>query len=290
MGDWFHNLPVVWMAVVVFGLTYLIAAAIYAVVTALAVGEQARSFKSVSAGMLPPLGIIFGLFVAFTAAQVWNDNDRANTAVNREASALRAVVILAVNFPGESEARLRNLIGRYIEEVATREWPMMGRHTATLTPIQHLLVEALQSTLALTPNSEGQRIAQRDIATAIENIFDARRQRIIISQSYVNFVKWACILVMAVCALLAIAMVHSDNRLASMGMFATGVAASVLLIAAHDGPFTGDVSVGPDPLLQVMPEPKASQQTMDQASYAPLDRRSPLAKLHPANFRTSRGS
>ena len=267
MSDWFHNLPVAWMAVVVFGLTYLIAAAIYAVVTALAVGEQARSFKIVSPGMLPPLGIIFGLFVAFTAAQVWNDNDRANTAVNREASALRAVVILAVNFPGESEAHLRDLIGRYIEEVATREWPMMGRHKATLTPIQHLLVEALQSTLALTPNSEGQRIAQRDIATAIENIFDARRQRIIISQSYVNLVKWACILVMAVCALLAIAMVHSDNRLAStitMGMFATGVAASVLLIAAHDGPFTGDILVGPDPLLQVMPEPKASQQTMDQ--------------------------
>ena len=120
MSDWFHNLPVVWMAVVVFGLTYLIAAAIYAVVTALAVGEQARSFKTVSPGMLPPLGIIFGLFVAFTAAQVWNDNDRATTAVNREASALRAVVILAVNFPGESEARLRNLIGRYIEEVTTR--------------------------------------------------------------------------------------------------------------------------------------------------------------------------
>jgi hypothetical protein len=267
MSDWFHNLPVVWMAVVVFGLTYVISAAIYAVVTALAVGEQARSFKTVSPGMLPPLGIIFGLFVAFTAAQVWNDNDRAATAVNREASALRAVVILAVNFPGESEARLRNLIGRYIEEVATREWPIMGRHTATLTPIPHLLVEALQSTLALTPNSEGQRIAQRDIATALENIFDARRQRIIISQSYVNWVKWACMLVMAVCALLAIAMVHSDNRLAStitMGMFATGVAASVLLIAAHDGPFTGDISVSPDPLLQVMPEAKASQQTMDQ--------------------------
>ena len=47
--------------------------------------------------MLPPLGIIFGLFVAFTASQVWNDNERANTAVDREASALRAVVVLAAD-------------------------------------------------------------------------------------------------------------------------------------------------------------------------------------------------
>jgi Protein of unknown function (DUF4239) len=258
MSEWLHNLPVAWMTLVVFGFTYLAAAAIYALVTVLAVGERARSFKIVSPGMLPPMGIIFGLFVAFTAAQVWNDNERANAAVNREASALRAVVILAVSFPGEPEARLRNLIRRYIDDAATREWPMMGRHAATLAPVPRLLVEALQLTLALTPDSEGQRIAQREIAAALENVFDARRQRIIISQTQVNFVKWLCLFVQAVCALLAIAMVHSDNRLASiitLGIFATGVAASVLLIVSHDRPFTGDISVGPDPLLQVMPEP-----------------------------------
>jgi hypothetical protein len=66
---------------VVFGVTYLVAAAIYAVVMVLAVGERARSFKAISAGMLSPLGIIFGLFVVFTAAQVWQDNERANREV-----------------------------------------------------------------------------------------------------------------------------------------------------------------------------------------------------------------
>lgn len=68
---------------VVFGVTYFIAAAIYAVVMVLATGERARAFKAVSPGILSPLGVIFGLFVAFTAVQVWNDNDRANAAVDR---------------------------------------------------------------------------------------------------------------------------------------------------------------------------------------------------------------
>src|SRR5437667_4554557 len=125
MSDWLHNLPVAWMALVVFGLTYLVAAAIYAVVTVLAVGERARSFKAVSPGMLPPLGIVFGLFVAFTAAQVWSDNDKAGATVDREASALSAVVVLAARFPGETEARLRGLVHRYIVEAVTQEWPMM---------------------------------------------------------------------------------------------------------------------------------------------------------------------
>jgi hypothetical protein len=105
--------------------------------------------------------------------------------------------------------------------------------------------------------SQGQQTAQREMVTALENALDARRERIIISRSQVNFVKWLCLYLQAVCALLAIAMVHSDNRLASaitMGIFATGVAASALLIVAHDRPFTGQISVGPDPLLQVMPE------------------------------------
>jgi hypothetical protein len=60
----------------------------------------------------------------------------------------------------------------------------------------------------------------------------------------------------ALCALVAIALVHSDNRATAaiaMGIFATGVAVSIVLIASHGGPFSGQISVGPDLLLQVMP-------------------------------------
>jgi hypothetical protein len=61
MSDWLHNLPVLWMALGVFGVTYLIAASIYAGVNGLAVGERARAFKAVSPGILSPMGIVFGL-------------------------------------------------------------------------------------------------------------------------------------------------------------------------------------------------------------------------------------
>jgi hypothetical protein len=257
MSDWLHSLPVVWMALLVFGLTYLITAVIWVVVIVLAVGERARSFKAVSPGLLPPLGIIFGLFVAFTAAQVWTDNEKAKAEIDREASALRSAVILATSFPKEFEVQLRELIRRYIADVATQEWPLMAHRSATLRAIPGVLAEALQVTLALMPSSEGQKIAQREIATALETALDARRQRIMISQSQVSLLKWSCLLMPALCALVAIAMVHSDNRLTSiiaMGIFGTGVAASILLILAHDRPFIGEISIQPDPLLEVMPQ------------------------------------
>src|SRR5690349_17771780 len=174
VSDWLHNLPVPWMALVIFGFTYLLAAAIYAGVATLS-GRLAKSFKVVSVGMLPSLGIIFGLFVAFTAAQVWADNDRATASISREASALRSILVFAASFPGESETALDNLIKDYVRQAAS--------------------------------------------------------------------------------VLLAIAMVHAEDRGASaisLGLFATGIAASVLLIAAHDRPFIGQLAVTPDPLLQIV--------------------------------------
>ena len=256
MSDWVHNLPVVWMALVIFGFTYLLALIIFAAVNALATGERAKSFKAISPGMLPVLGIIFGLFVAFIASQVWSDNDRAAAAVSREASALRTVVLLAAGLPAEQEARLRSLVRGYVEQTATVEWPDMARQTASLKASPPALTEALQLVVAMTPTGAGQQTAQREIIAALGSALDARRQRIIISLAEVNPVKWLCLYLQAICELLVIAAVHCDNRLTSaiaMGLFATGVAASVLLVAAYDRPFIGQISIGPTPLLQIMP-------------------------------------
>src|SRR5262245_21916396 len=135
MSDWILSLPVLWMGLVILAAIYVATAGIYLLVTMLAVQERARAFKAISPGMLPPLSVVFALLVAFLAAQVWGDADRAHAAVNREASALRAVVILAGAFPGETEASLRNLVRGHIQDAVNDEWPAMDRRTATLTII-----------------------------------------------------------------------------------------------------------------------------------------------------------
>jgi phosphatidylserine synthase len=47
MGDWLLNLPIPWMAVVIFAATYVIAACVYLAVVGLAVDDRARAFKGV---------------------------------------------------------------------------------------------------------------------------------------------------------------------------------------------------------------------------------------------------
>jgi hypothetical protein len=191
---------------------------------------------------------------------VWNDFDRARVAVTNEASALRGIVLLTESVPDEPKGTLRRLVNRHIEEAVTQEWGSMAKRRLTMEKLPTHLIEALKVTLALQPADETQRTVQREIINDLHRALEARRQRIVVSQGSVSVVKWAAILLQGLCALVAIAMVHSDNRLTcaiALSIFATGIAVSVLLIAAYGRPFTGEISVSPDLLQQVIATERA---------------------------------
>jgi hypothetical protein len=257
MINWLHNLPVAWLIVVVFAATLLVTAAIYFPVMALAVRGRGQAFKAVSPGMLPPMGLVFGLIVGFLAVGVWGDVALARTAVNREASSLRsAVLVTGAAFPGQPQARMDALIRQHIRGAAYDEWPAMERQSATLRVVPRSLASALDVAVLLKPTDSGQATAQREIVSSLQAALDARRERIIVSRSSVNWGKWSAVIVLAVLTLVAIALVHSDNRLTAaiaMGLFASAVAVTMVMILSQDRPFSGEFGVKPDALVQVMP-------------------------------------
>src|SRR5262245_61193316 len=152
MSDWVYHLPVPGMAIFIFVLTAFITWLIHATVMRLAVEPRARAFKSMTPGMLPPLGVVFGLLVVFLSAQVWNDSQRAAVEVSREASALRAVDLLAATFPQDVQARIHALLREYVKQVVDDEWPAMARHGATLAVAPAPLSEALRVLLGAVPD------------------------------------------------------------------------------------------------------------------------------------------
>jgi hypothetical protein len=254
MADWLLFLPVLWMTVIVFAFIYFLAAIVYWAVIRLAQG-RATAFKGVSPGMLPPLGILFALLVGFISVEVWSNFDRAKVAVATEAGALRAVVLLAGAFPEEQRIRIDGLINRHIEDAVIYDWPAMAQQKASLSILPGPLTKVLHYTLALRLADDSQRAAQPEMVRALQSALEGRRQRIIVSEASVGWVKWAGIVFQGLCTLVAIAMVHSDNRPAcviALTLFATGIAVSIVLIAAYSRPFTGENSVGPDLLRQVI--------------------------------------
>lgn len=246
------------LAVTVVAATFLAAAAIYVVVILLAAGSRRDAFKALSPGMLPPMGLLFGLIIGFLAAQVWSDASSAQSAVNREASALRSVVVLVRAFPGQPERRMDALIRRYIREAADEEWPAMAHRRQTLEAIPAPLARGLQLAIGLAPRTDGEKAAQSEIIASLQAALDARRQRIILSESSVNWVKWISVEIVALLTLIAIAFVHCDNRVTAalaMGLFTAAVAASLILVAAQQRPYSGQFAITPKVLIEVSPRP-----------------------------------
>ena len=253
-GEAFHGLPLLLLALIIFVSGYLIAGVIFIAVAKIA--KKRETPTGLVTSLLSPLGTIFGLLAVFIMAQVWDGVTRAEAALEREASALRMIVLLAGGFPPEIEAKLKTLVRIHIDEIVRIEWPAMAQHAATLEFAPLALADALKIALAFSPVNEGQITAQREIVTVIETALDARRQRIILSQGRVDPVKWTCLFVQATVMLVAIAFLHSKDRTGAwiaLTLFVTGVSVSVLLIVSHDLPFTGELAIKPDVLRQVRP-------------------------------------
>ena len=137
------------------------------------------------------------------------------------------------------------------------EWPAMARQRAKLGMVTAEASAALDLALSVRPQNDVQALAQREMLSALRSANDARRERIVISQSSIDWVKWAVVYLLAVLILVTIAFVHVDNggtAAIALTLFSLGVAACIVLIASHNRPFTGEISVRPELLLQVMPQ------------------------------------
>jgi hypothetical protein len=256
MFDWIPNLPVVLIGLVALAGMGLVTLAIYALVMRLAQSERADALKALSPGMLPPMGILFALIVGFLAVGVWGNVDSAEEAISDEASALRSVDILSDELPPDVRLRMQALVRRQIQTAVDVEWPAMREQRATLTAISAPLVDALDLAVRFEPQDGGETIAQRELVASIQDAQAARRQRIVLSESSINAVKWLGLLSLAALTLVGIAMVHSGNRVTAriaMGLFAVAVAVVITMLAAEDQPFVGQLGLEPDVLEQVLP-------------------------------------
>ncbi|HWD64822.1 MAG TPA: hypothetical protein VG405_06570 [Solirubrobacteraceae bacterium] len=254
MINWLLSLPTVLIVVVVLAATYAMAGVIYLVVMGLSASGRANTFTSLSPGLLSPLGVVFGLIVAFLASGIWSNASIAQTAVNTEASSMRAAVLLSDVFSESTRREMRILVSHQVEEDVKVDWPAMRNGTASLQSVPGPLRSALLLAFHLHPHGSGEIEAQRQLVSQIQSALDARRERIIVSHSQINAVKWFGVIALGFLLLAYIACMHAAQRgtaMIALAIFATAVGLSLILILSQDRPFTGPFGIKPAPLQDI---------------------------------------
>ena len=215
-------------------------------------------------GVVPPfiniIGVLFGLTLAFLANDTWSAHDRASNAVFREADALRSLVTLSSALPEPLRGQVRGALAGY-GQASAGEWDLLARRqsSAQVPERADQLLRLLSSRAVADATSEN---VQSLMLRKVSDIRDQRDQRIGLSQTHVNPLKWLGMAFLGLVTLLSLAAVHVDNpraALVSMVLFALAAAPTAAIVLIQGNPFEQPAAVSPAPIaaavqgLQAMP-------------------------------------
>lgn len=248
-----HSTPVI--AVLVLSLCYLLAALMFAAALALSRRPIGHKLKTISPVTLTPLAVVLGLLIAFLASRVWENAGRARSYVGQEATALSEAVSFANSLPAEVQSKVRAAVKQHVDFVLAHDWPDMADMKMNPSVKSMGLINAITALLSFTPPEPNQQFAQRSAIAAIETAFEARRNRVRLSQTEIASVQWAVILVLTTLILATIALIHIGQpaaMAAALFVFATAAAVCLILLMVNDRPFAaGGITISPAAFYEI---------------------------------------
>jgi hypothetical protein len=252
---WIETQQTLVIALIVFAFCYLLAAIILFGLTFLSRSPIAGALHVTTPAMLTPLAVILGLVIAFLATRVWGNLDHAQAYVVEEASGIREALLISSVLPSDTRDAVRKEIGNYLRFVDQVDWPAMLRGQEGLRQTPSGLPEALTILLSFVPQQPGQQLAQSHAVTAIEQVLQARRKRILLSEAVISLPQWMVIIALDALVLLTIGTVHAGRyttAAVNMAIFSTAVASCVVLLMINDRPFnTGGIVIQPTALHEL---------------------------------------
>jgi len=252
---WLETQETLVIVLIVFAFCYLLAGLILVGLAVLSRSPIAGALHVTTPAMLTPLAVILGLVIAFLATRVWGNLDHAQAYVVEEASGIRAAVLISSVLPSDTRDALRKELGNYLHFVDQVDWPAMLRGQEGVRQTPTGLPEALTILFSFVPQQPGQQLAQSHAVVAIEQVLQARRKRILLSEAVISLPQWMVIFVLDALVLFTIGTVHggkSTTAAVNMALFSTAVASCVVLLMINDRPFnSGGIVVQPTALHEL---------------------------------------
>ena len=212
------------------------------------------SFRGIAQNFLTVINVIFALNLAFLANDTWNAHDRALNAVFQEAGSLRTLKDLARDLPDPARTGLDAAVAAYAERVVNAEWPMLARRQSSPEA-----GEALDALFTRLGSGEVTRVTASSLHAAMlqqaVQVRSMRDQRITLSRTHVNPLKWMGMAFLGLLTMISIAMVHVDlprAQLLSVLLFATAAAPTAAIILIHGNPFQEPMAVRPEPIARLL--------------------------------------
>lgn len=211
-------------------------------------------FKGVAPPFINIIGVLFALTLAFLANDTWSAHDRATTAVYREADSLHAIVALTRTLPDPARVAVDRAVAAYARAAVEDEWPVLARRQNSRRAADQL--DGLLGQVAtrdfgalLGPAVHGRLLSE------VMQVRDSRDQRIALSQTHVNPLKWLGMAFLGLITMLSVAVVHVEHpraALAAILLFAVAAAPTAAIVLVQGNPFQQPTTVSNAPIAALI--------------------------------------
>lgn len=230
--------------------TIAVQAALRRTVPSIVAGEH----NDVAGFLIAVVGVVYAVTLAFIVIVTWEEFREARDTVNVEAGALRSLYRDSQSLPEPSRTRMSDLTVRYAETVATDEWDAMDDGGSSGAAFE--LVGEMFATLgAVTTTTSTQETFLADALVRLNDVAEDRADRITVAEEGPVSILWVAIILGGLITVgFALLFGVSDERLhyVMVGGFAAVLALQILVILVLSHPFSGNVTVAPEPFEHVV--------------------------------------
>ena len=216
--------------------------------------EKLRTNNEVAGFKFATVGVIYAVLLAFAIVVVWERFNQADNDVAKEAGAAATVLRLTQGLDAQHGAAIREATIDYLRATISRDWPAMeqGRASHAVTETLTKIYGAVLKFHAFDP---GEALVVAEILRNVDQIGDARRERLVVASGIVPGIIWMVLFVGAFVTLGFTFFFGAANLRAQIlmsGALSILIFGGLLTIVAIDHPFAGTVHVGPEALTAVI--------------------------------------
>lgn len=204
--------------------------------------------------IISAIGINYAVLIAFVAVAVWGSYDKATEIADTEANLVGDLYRDVRGLGDPAATSIQTHLKSYVHTVINSEWPAMARveyPTAGWKPL-----EEIQNVLAdYRPQHGGQTVHMQEVLKQLNQLYDARRERLSASESGVEPVVWTIVLVgtaLTIAFTFLFGMPSLRMHMVMTGGFTAATMLVLVLIIAFDWPFRGEVQVQPTMFSHVL--------------------------------------
>ncbi|MCB9471050.1 MAG: DUF4239 domain-containing protein [Candidatus Obscuribacterales bacterium] len=197
--------------------------------------------------MLSIVGTLVSILLGLLVAAALEDYEALEVSVDKEAASVAHVFRITAGLPAETRDRIQGVCMTYCEQVVNDDWPIMEKgkipHESFFT-----LSKLVNEAAIFEPKTEGQNNLHAELLSAVSDIVDYRRDRMLVlhSNRQQNLMP-----VLLMCSIIVLVFAYLYTRRGTIfhgvliSMVAIALGANLGLVYVLTNPFKADWKIQP---------------------------------------------